>query len=243
MGATGQEITQNDPAAILLKNFGVNLATAGIGTEGKFVVKAGKYVVNLAARTAGDTAIDVFVRDKGVGESIVRSGLGNALGDTAGKIIGTGLKYGGKGFGYIAENTNFGKNLASQGKRVVQPAIDKVKSLTGRGGAGASKRRFSLGVEDHLDDFTRRNGAESWKQWAKDDPMNWQSKFYDVMNDADAEVLFNLDSVDVWGGITRASRGAGGATDWELLQIYSNKDWWSRIKWIKNDAEVPNPFK
>lgn len=45
------------------------------------------------------------------------------------------------------------------------------------------------------------------------------------MNDPQADILFNLKRVDVWGSVTRASRGAGGATDWELLQIMQNEEW------------------
>lgn len=73
--------------------------------------------------------------------------------------------------------------------------------------------------------------------------MEWKGRFYDVMNDKNSEILFNLDGVDVWGGVTRASRNSGGATDWELLQIYTNKNWWSRIKWIKDGKPVANPFE
>lgn len=55
--------------------------------------------------------------------------------------------------------------------------------------------------------------------------------------------LFNLDGVKVWDGVSRASRGAGGATDWELLQVFYNKDWWSKIKWYKDGKAVANPFE
>jgi hypothetical protein len=75
----------------------------------------------------------------------------------------------------------------------------------------------------HLDEFAQQTGGKSWKQWAKDDPMNWQLKFIEVMNNTNNIILFNLDDVEIWEGITRASRGNGGATDWELLQIYQNK--------------------
>jgi hypothetical protein len=103
-------------------------------------------------------------------------------------------------------------------------------------------RRIALGIEDYLDDFARANSAESWKQFAIIDPMEWKPRFLEGMNDPRAEVLFNLKGVDVWGGVTRASRGAGGATDWELLQIMQNEDWWPRIKWMKDGVLVPNPF-
>jgi hypothetical protein len=104
-------------------------------------------------------------------------------------------------------------------------------------------RRIALGLEDHLDDFARANSAESWKQFAAIDPMEWKSQFLEVMNDPQAKVGFNLKGVDVWGGVTRASRGAGGATDWELLQIMRNADWWPRIRWMKDGVQVPNPFE
>jgi hypothetical protein len=104
-------------------------------------------------------------------------------------------------------------------------------------------RKLALGIEDHLDRFARANAAESWKQFAIVDPMEWKALFIEVMNDPEAEVLFNLEGVDVWGGVTRASRGAGGATDWELLQILRNPDWWPRIRWLKGGVPVPNPFE
>jgi hypothetical protein len=104
-------------------------------------------------------------------------------------------------------------------------------------------RKIAFGIEDHLNDFARANGAESWKQFAKADPMQWKSHFLYAMNDPNAEVLFNLKGVDVWGGVTRASRGAGGATDWELLQIMQNEGWWSRIKWMRDGVQVTNPFE
>jgi hypothetical protein len=107
----------------------------------------------------------------------------------------------------------------------------------------APNRKIALGLEGQLDGFANANSAESWKQFAKADPMQWKSYFLNVMNDPNAEVLFNLNGVDVWGGVTRASRGAGGATDWELLQIMQNEGWWSRIKWLKDGVPVPNPFE
>ncbi len=103
-------------------------------------------------------------------------------------------------------------------------------------------RKIALGLEAYLDDFSRTNRAESWKQFAAD-PMEWKAHFLRVMGDVRTEAHFNLEGVDVWKGITRASRGAGGATDWELLQIQQNEDWWSRVRWFKGGVEVPNPFR
>lgn len=38
------------------------------------------------------------------------------------------------------------------------------------------KRRVSLGVEDNLDEFTKKFGALSWKQWAKKRPVKMETK-------------------------------------------------------------------
>jgi hypothetical protein len=57
-------------------------------------------------------------------------------------------------------------------------------------------------------------------------------------------VYFNLDGgVDVWAGVQRAASGRGGATDWELLLIKQNPDWWDRIEWFRDGVKVANPFK
>jgi hypothetical protein len=109
-------------------------------------------------------------------------------------------------------------------------------------GPSNSGRRIALGLEDFLDDFARTHDAESWKEFARDDLVRWKSAFLDVMNDPQAEVFFNLRTVKVWAGITRASVGLGGATDWELLQIQQNEDWWPRIAWFDGDTSVANPF-
>jgi len=60
-----------------------------------------------------------------------------------------------------------------------------------------------LGIKEHLDDFAEQIGGKSWKQWAKDDPMNWQTKFIEVMNNTNNVILFNLDDVEVWEGFER----------------------------------------
>jgi hypothetical protein len=103
-------------------------------------------------------------------------------------------------------------------------------------------KRIALGVETHIDDFARMNGAQSWKQFAKSDPMAWKARFMELINDPNSEIFFNLKGVDVWAGVTRAATGKGGATDWELLQIMENKGCWSRIRWMMNGISVPNPF-
>ncbi|MFN7873789.1 MAG: hypothetical protein ACK5PB_00630 [Pirellula sp.] len=100
-----------------------------------------------------------------------------------------------------------------------------------------------MGIDDHLDDFARGIGGRTWKDLAKHTPEKWRSMFNGMLYDGKTKFTFNLDGVDIWGGVSRASRGAGGATDWELLQIKLTKECWDRITWIKNGQVVPNPFQ
>ena len=102
--------------------------------------------------------------------------------------------------------------------------------------------KIALGIEPHLDEFASGLSAASWKQFAKQDPSQWKSFFVEVMNNPKNSVFFNLKDVDVWGGIGRASAGIGGATDWELLQIAQNKEWWAGITWVLDGVKKANPF-
>jgi hypothetical protein len=110
-------------------------------------------------------------------------------------------------------------------------------------GVRAANRRIALGLDGGLDTFAGQLGAESWKQFAKGDPLRWRSTFLREVGDPTNQVLFNLDGVDVWDGVTRGAAGRGGATDWELATIYNNPHWWDRIKWYKDGKEVANPFQ
>jgi len=65
----------------------------------------------------------------------------------------------------------------------------------------------------------------------------------DKILDPNQKILFNLDGVDVWNGVSRAASGRGGATDWELLQIRQNPQAWDTIDFILDSAKVENPFK
>jgi hypothetical protein len=93
---------------------------------------------------------------------------------------------------------------------------------------------------DTLDDFAASQGASTWKSF--DDPLNWKVEMTGQLSDPTVTKLFNLDGVDVWGGVSRAASGGGGATDWELLQIRSNPQWWNSIQWFKGGQSVSNPF-
>ena len=64
------------------------------------------------------------------------------------------------------------------------------------------------------------------------------------MADPATAVHFNLDNVNVWSGVQRAASGKGfGATDWELLQIKENPQWWDSIQFWESNSPAANPFK
>ena len=50
-------------------------------------------------------------------------------------------------------------------------------------------------------------------------------------------------TTDAAGRVERAASGQGGATDYELLVIKENPQWWDRIVWTKDGKPVDNPFK
>lgn len=104
------------------------------------------------------------------------------------------------------------------------------------------RMRIALGLTDDLKGFARRHSAQGWRQFSKDDPVNWRARRLELMISEDVEIFFNLDGVDVWKGVTRASAGGMGGTDWELLQIFENTAWWPRLTWWKGGQEVANPF-
>jgi RHS repeat-associated protein len=102
--------------------------------------------------------------------------------------------------------------------------------------------KLALGFATHLDDFARQLGAVTFKN-APDQAL-WKQWIFDALSNPSTKVYFNLDGgVDVWAGVQRAAAGMGGGTDWELLLIKQNPQWWDRIEWIKDGLKVPNPFK
>ncbi len=102
-------------------------------------------------------------------------------------------------------------------------------------------KKLALGLSDYLDDFAEKNNAHTWKNF--NDPNNWRDGVLDALYDPNTQIIFNLDGIDnPMSSVMRASHGAGGATDWELLQIKYTPDAWDRITWYKNGDVVPNPF-
>ncbi|WP_334075546.1 MULTISPECIES: hypothetical protein [Paenibacillus] len=93
-----------------------------------------------------------------------------------------------------------------------------------------------------LDDFAAGQGAKTWRDYPN--PENWKSTVLDNLNNPNVQIKFNLTGVDSpWASVSRAARGAGGATDWELLQIKSSPQAWGRITWYENGKVVSNPFE
>jgi len=104
------------------------------------------------------------------------------------------------------------------------------------------KPPFALGLTDEgLESFAQARGAQTWKDLP--DPDKWKSGVRDALADPDVPVLFNLDGVDAWGGAARAAGGRGGPTDWELLQIQQNPQWWDSVQFWKDGAPAANPFQ
>ena len=104
---------------------------------------------------------------------------------------------------------------------------------------GPGARPFAMGIDDHLDDFARQHGADTWRNL--DDTTNWRPGVLEQLNDPNRRVMFNLDDVEVWPGVTRAASGRGGATDWELLQMRNND--FPNLEFWQSGQQVDNPFR
>lgn len=93
--------------------------------------------------------------------------------------------------------------------------------------------RVALGIREYLDDFARDFNALTWKDLAPDG-LGWKDKILQALQDPNVRIYFNLDGLEsVWSSIQRVASGYGGATDWELYQIYSNPDIWDTILWFR----------
>jgi len=71
--------------------------------------------------------------------------------------------------------------------------------------------------------------------------VSWKAGVLQKLRDPNQRVLFNLDDVDVWPGVTRAAGGRGGATDWELLQIRNGN--FPNLEFWQGGQRVGNPFQ
>ena len=109
---------------------------------------------------------------------------------------------------------------------------------------GTDRKRVALGLSENLDNFAQEHNALTWEQIVPvEEANNWRYYIEKAINDPEVEIYFNLDGINnVWASIQKVARGAGGATDWELFKIYSNKGIWDTVVWFLEGEETANPF-
>lgn len=164
------------------------------------------------------------------------------------KIIGMGALMAGGGVilrgGMQLAGAGLTKLLGSAGGAAIEAGGGAAVEAGGAAAVeagGEAVEKLALGIEPYLDDFARSQGASTWKTFP--DPANWKTTMLEKLADPKVKILFNLDGpVEVMPGVQRAAGGVGGATDWELYQIYQNQGWWGTIEWFRNGVIVPNPF-
>jgi hypothetical protein len=115
-------------------------------------------------------------------------------------------------------------------------------TTNGRTDEGPNPRRLALGLISHLRLFAARHRARTWKDLSKGDAENWKYYILIALNDPDMEIFFNLQGVNVGVGLLRAASIGATPTDWELLTIYQNPEWWPRIRWFDGAIVISNPF-
>jgi hypothetical protein len=115
--------------------------------------------------------------------------------------------------------------------------LGKLRKLSSAAETGAAQP-LALGLKDAgLEQFAQARGATLATG------ENWQATVLEKLADPNTTVHFNLDEVDVWQGVQRAASGRGGPTDWELLQIQQNPQYWDTLQFWKGGQPAPNPFK
>ena len=129
---------------------------------------------------------------------------------------------------------------ATNGERIVNTASTFLLAVPGGTAARRAAQPFAMGLDAGLDAFAAARGATTWKSFA--DPMNWKAGVVEKLSDPATMVHFNLDGVDVLRGVSRAAAGRGGATDWELMQIRQNPQWWGSVQFWRNGSPAANPF-
>ena len=107
--------------------------------------------------------------------------------------------------------------------------------------ASMARIPLALGLKNQLEEFAEARGAVTYKQLG--DTTNWKPRVFEKLADPNTQVHFNLDGVDVWGGVQRGASGFGGGTDWELFQIQQNPRFWNSLQFWKGSKPVNNPFQ
>ena len=110
-------------------------------------------------------------------------------------------------------------------------------------GGQPAGRRIALGLAESIEEFASRHGAETWEEFAREDPLQWTLVLLELADDPATRIFFNLHNVDVSAGLTRAASGRGTPTDGELLQIHEHPSWWPRVEWWDNELRASNRFE
>lgn len=77
----------------------------------------------------------------------------------------------------------------------------------GEAAASAAKATpFAMGLEGDLDAFAKARSATTYKDFL--DQANWRSQVFNKLSDPNTPVHFNLNGVDIWGGVIRAASGS-----------------------------------
>jgi hypothetical protein len=108
--------------------------------------------------------------------------------------------------------------------------------------ANSAPKPLATGLRDEgLEAFAQSRGATTWKQLPK--PEQWKAGVLEKLADPKMPVHFNLDGVNPWAGAQQAAAGRGGPTDWELLQIKQNPQFWDSLRFWEGGKPAANPFK
>ena len=101
--------------------------------------------------------------------------------------------------------------------------------------------KLALGVRENLYEFAESNNAYTFEDFV--DTADWKNGVLQALYDPEMEILFNLDGIDnPMASVQRAASGNCRATEWELFQIFQDKNIWSKVTWFQNGEIVPNPF-
>jgi RHS repeat-associated protein len=174
----------------------------------------------------------------------IYNGVGTAEDfDSAGALLG-GIASGGLSRSAFARGGADGVRALGAMKGILKPSSGCVGgSCSIAAEATAAKPKpFAMGLTDEgLEVFASARGATTWKQLP--DPANWRSGVLEKLADPKTQVHFNLDGVDVWPGVSRAASGRGGPTDWELLTIKQNPQFWDTLQFWEGGQPAANPFQ
>ncbi|GIW80237.1 MAG: hypothetical protein KatS3mg105_2044 [Gemmatales bacterium] len=105
-----QDIAQFSIGERFLVNFGINIATGGIGGKGKLITKIGAFVLRQSIEIGAETGYDVY-KGRDVEESLIRNTIGSLAGEGIGKAIGFALKVGGRAGKRMLDQLTSGRRL------------------------------------------------------------------------------------------------------------------------------------